>query len=56
MSKSGKLKKYRWEDEEDFDNYSSKNNKKNSERRKEKRIKNEMRGKNLNYFYSEDEQ
>lgn len=54
MSKSGKTK-YRWNDEEEDFSRDKKARQKDSDRRKEKRMKNAIRGKNFDYFISDDE-
>jgi hypothetical protein len=54
MSKSGKSK-YRWVDEE-YDDYSSdrKSKKKDCDKRNERRLKNAIKGKNLDYLMNND--
>lgn len=55
MSKSNKTK-YRWYDEEDEYHGSDKKTRlKNNDRRKEKKIKNAIKGKNFDYLIHDDE-
>ena len=58
MSKSGNVK-FRWYDEEDEGFYTRdgkrRKNKKDTERRNEKRQKNAIKTKDLNYFYNDEE-